>query len=219
MATVVYCRVSSDKQDSLSQRKQVEEYCERKNITVDRWIDVEISSRKSKKERGITKLTNSMKKGDTLIVPELSRLGRSTLELGTIVKDLIDKKIKLIAIKENLEINGKQDMGSKVMVTVFSLIAEIERDMISIRTKEGLKAAKARGVKLGNPDLERHNSTQKENAKEFAKRMERTIRGYQLQGMTQREIVDELNNTERTTRNGKRWHLSQLQRVIKNFES
>ena len=87
-----------------------------------------------------------------LIVSELSRMGRSVGEIITIVDMLVKRKIRFIAVKEGIRLNGSQDMQTKVMVTMFSLFAEIERDLISMRTKEGLAAAKASGKKLGRPE-------------------------------------------------------------------
>jgi DNA invertase Pin-like site-specific DNA recombinase len=87
---------------------------------------------------------------DTLIVTELSRLGRSTAEVVALVNALIQRNIRLITIKQNLDIQ-RHDMNSKIIITLFSLIAELERDLISLRTKEALSAKKARGQVLGKP--------------------------------------------------------------------
>jgi len=84
-----------------------------------------------------------------LIVSELSRMGRSVGEIIATVDTLVKRKIRFIAVKENIRLNGSQDMQTKVIVTMFSLFAEIERDLISMWTKEGLAAAKASGKKLG----------------------------------------------------------------------
>ncbi len=86
-----------------------------------------------------------------MIISELSRLGRSVGQIIQIVDALIKNNIRFVAIKENIKINGKQDIQSKVMITMFSLFAEIERDLISERTKQGLAAAKKRGILLGRP--------------------------------------------------------------------
>jgi DNA invertase Pin-like site-specific DNA recombinase len=89
---------------------------------------------------------------DTLIVTELSRLGRSTAEIITLVNELIRREIRLIVLKQNLDIRpGEQDMTTKIIITLFSLFAELERDLISLRTKEALATKKAQGVKLGKP--------------------------------------------------------------------
>lgn len=87
---------------------------------------------------------------DTLIVAELSRLGRSTAEVIALVNALVERNIRLIAIKQNLDIH-RQDMNSKIIIALFSLFSELERDLISIRTKEALAAKKAQGKMLGKP--------------------------------------------------------------------
>jgi len=91
-----------------------------------------------------------LNKTDALIVTELSRLGRSTAEVIALVNALVQRNIRLIAIKQNLDIQ-QQDMNSKVIVTLFSLFSELERDLISLRTKEALSAKRARGQVLGKP--------------------------------------------------------------------
>jgi DNA invertase Pin-like site-specific DNA recombinase len=92
-----------------------------------------------------------MTAGDLIVVSELSRIFRSVGQIIKIVDELIKNKIRLIAIKENIHLNGKQDIQSKMMVTLFGLFAEIERDFISERTCEGLNAARAKGRILGRP--------------------------------------------------------------------
>jgi len=86
-----------------------------------------------------------------MLVSELSRLGRSVGQVIQIVDDLLKHQIRLVAIKENIHLDGKQDIQSKVMVTMFGLFAEIERDLISERTREGLVAAREKGRVLGRP--------------------------------------------------------------------
>ena len=110
-----------------------------------------MSSRRSRKERKIDQLLEHLEAGDRLIVSELSRLGGSVGEIITTVDALIKDGIRFVAIKEGIRLNGKQDLQAKVTVTLFSLFAEIERRLISLRTKEGLAAAKASGKRLGRP--------------------------------------------------------------------
>jgi len=149
---VGYIRVSTDKQDLDVQRLAIHDYARKQKFRIDKFVEVEISSRKSTIARKIESLLDNLKKGDLLIVSELSRLGRSLGQIINIVDTLIKKKIRFIAIKEGIKINGhQQDMQTKVTVTLFGLFAEIERDLLSQRTKEGLAAAKARGKILGRP--------------------------------------------------------------------
>ena len=151
MRTVAYLRVSKDSQDVKNQRLAILEFARKEKMEVDDFVEITVSSRKSTKERKVDQLLEELDTGDTLIVSELSRMGRSVGEIITTVDTLVKKKIRFLAVKEGIRLNGSQDMQTKVMVTMFSLFAEIERDLISMRTKEGLAAAKASGKKLGRP--------------------------------------------------------------------
>ncbi len=144
-----YIRVSTEQQDVQNQRHEILEFANTHKLRVDKFIQIEISSRKDLKARGIEDLISRLKKGDVLIVSELSRLGRSIIEVISIINELIKREIRFVAIKQNLDIKGNHDMQSKVMVTIFSLLAELERDLISLRTKKALAAKRAQGVVLG----------------------------------------------------------------------
>ncbi|WP_319524601.1 recombinase family protein [uncultured Desulfosarcina sp.] len=149
--TLGYIRVSSDKQTVENQKLAILEYSRTHKLAVDEWIEIEMSSRKTTKQRRIDELMERLQKGDTLIVSELSRLARSVGQIAIIVDTLIKNGVRTICLKENIDLNGKRDMSSKVMITMFSLFSEIERDLISERTKEGLRRAKAQGKLLGRP--------------------------------------------------------------------
>jgi DNA invertase Pin-like site-specific DNA recombinase len=151
MNNIGYIRVSTDLQNRESQKLAILEYANRHNTKIDDWIEITISSRKSRKARRIDELIDRLQKNDTLIVSELSRLGRSVGEVAGIVDQLIQKNINLICIKENINLSGKHNIQSKTMITMFSLFAEIERDLISERTKEGIANARKKGVTLGRP--------------------------------------------------------------------
>jgi len=148
--TVAYIRTSTDKQDLNNQKLEVLEFARKKDLKVDEFVEITISSRKTTKQRRIDDLMQKLVGSDTLIVTELSRLGRSTAEVISLINELIGRNIRVIAIKQNLDIL-KQDMNSKIIITLFSLFAELEKDMISLRTKEALSAKKAQGIKLGKP--------------------------------------------------------------------
>lgn len=147
-----YIRVSSDKQTVSNQRNEILEYAHRNKISIDDFIEVEMSSRKSIKERKLH-LLQSLNEGDFVIASELSRFGRSVSELLILVKELTDKKINLIFVKQNMKLDSTNtnDIANKVLLNTFALLAELERDMISLRTKEALKAKKAKGIILGKP--------------------------------------------------------------------
>ena len=148
--TLGYYRGSTNKQDIDNQKLEVLEYARKHDIKVDDFIAITISTRKTSKQRRIDELVEKLNKGDTLITTELSRLGRSTAEVIDLVNILLQKGVRVILTKKNMDIS-KHDMSSKILVTLFSLMAELERDFVSLRTKEALAAKKAKGIKLGKP--------------------------------------------------------------------
>lgn len=150
----VYVRVSTQEQSVDSKKNSISRYCVEQKLMVDEWIELEISSRKSTAMRRIDELLEKLSPNDIVIASELSRLGRSIKEtLNTIETITQDKQTRLILIKQNLDLNpnAKNDVANKVLVTIFSMLAELERDFISERTKEGLRARAAKGIKLGKP--------------------------------------------------------------------
>jgi DNA invertase Pin-like site-specific DNA recombinase len=151
MKTVAYLRVSTGSQDLANQKMAVLDYARQKRFTVDRFVEVQASTRKNPAQRGIEELLGTLAAEDRLVVSELSRLGRSLGQVIRIVDELVKRKIRFVAIKEAIRFEGKQDMQTKVMIALFGLFAEVERDLISQRTKEGLAAARAQGRLLGPP--------------------------------------------------------------------
>jgi DNA invertase Pin-like site-specific DNA recombinase len=214
---VSYLRVSTDKQDLESQQLEIENYTKKLGITVDEWIEVEMSSRKSFDKRKIDNLLSKLKKGDVLIVSELSRLSRSIREIHNILHILMEKKINLHVIKQNIVTNGENDMTTKILVTVLSMVSEMERELISQRTKNGLELVKKRGKKLGNPNIRTHVERIKEESQKWSEGYRTLITGFVKQGMTQRQIVEELNKLNIRTRRGSEWRLVTLQRVMKRL--
>ena len=151
MKTVAYLRVSTRSQDLANQKLAILDYAQKKQITVDRFIEMQVSSRKVRHKERVGEMLDSLKAGDRLIVSELSRLGRSLGQVIQIVDTLVHRKVRFTAVKEGITFEGKQDLQTKVMIALFGLFTEIERDLISERTKEGLAAAKAQGRLLGPP--------------------------------------------------------------------
>jgi DNA invertase Pin-like site-specific DNA recombinase len=147
---VAYLRASTDKQDLNHQKLEVLEFARRQGLHIDEYVEITVSSRKTSQLRRIDELLQRLDETDTLIVTELSRLGRSTAEVIALVNALVERNIRLIALKQNLAID-RQDMNSKIIITMFSLFAELERDLISLRTREALAAKKAQGQRLGKP--------------------------------------------------------------------
>ena len=148
--TVAYIRASTDKQDLSNQKLQILEFARKNDLKIDEYVEITISSRMTSKQRRIDELTQKLHDSDRLIVTELSRLGRSTAEVITLINELIHRNIRVMVIKQHLDI-AQHDMNSKVMTTLFSLFAELERDLISVRTKDALAAKKAQNIKLGKP--------------------------------------------------------------------
>ena len=110
-----------------------------------------MSSNRTPAQRRIDELLGRLQEGDRLIVSELSRLARSVGQIAILVNQLIRRQVRFISIKENIHLDGKPDIQSKTIITMFSLFSEIQRDLISERTKEGLRRARAEGKLLGRP--------------------------------------------------------------------
>ena len=144
-----YIRVSTDKQTVENQRFEINHFCERQEVVINKWIEETISGAKNLDERKLGKLLKKMKKGDVLICSELSRLGRNLLMIMGILNECMNKDIQVWTIKDNYRLGS--DINSKVLAFAFGLSAEIERNLISQRTKEALARKKAEGVILGRP--------------------------------------------------------------------
>src|SRR5215211_1753755 len=149
MKTIGYIRVSTDKQDADSQRYRLLEYAQAKQFPIREFVEVEISSRKNQKERRIEELKSKLGRGDTLLVTELSRLGRNMLETLTIIHALTEAGVQLIFVNQpELSTVGPH---TNLLLAIYSYFAEAEREFISVRTKQGLVAARASGATLGRP--------------------------------------------------------------------
>jgi DNA invertase Pin-like site-specific DNA recombinase len=144
-----YIRVSTDKQTTENQRWEIQQFCEREHIVIDEWIAETISATKDLKKRKLGKLIRRVKKDDLIIASELSRLGRNLLQVMGILNGLLDTDARVWTIKDNYKLGD--DIPSKVLAFAFGLSAEIERKMISQRTREALAARRAAGVVLGRP--------------------------------------------------------------------
>jgi DNA invertase Pin-like site-specific DNA recombinase len=151
MKTVAYLRISTGSQDLASQKLAILDYARQKRFAVDRFVEAQASSRQGRDRRQIDELLGALAAGDRLVVSELSRLGRSLGQVIQLVDELVKRQVRFTAIKEGIRFEGKQDLQTKVMVALFGLFAEVERDLISERTKEGLAAVRAQGRLLGRP--------------------------------------------------------------------
>jgi len=149
---LAYMRTSTDKQDLGNQKLALLEFARLKGLTIDDFLEVTASTRQPRKDRRIDELVSQLQAGDTLLVTELSRLGRSTAEVVTLVNALIHNHIRVIILKQNLDMSlDSHDLNTKMSLTLFSLFGELERDLISLRTKEALAAKKRSGQILGKP--------------------------------------------------------------------
>lgn len=144
-----YIRVSTDKQTVENQRYEINQFCEKSGIVVDKWFEETISGSKKLEERQLGKLLKKMKKEDVLVCSELSRLGRNLLMIMGILNECMNRDVEVWTIKDNYRLGS--DISSKVLAFAFGLSAEIERNLISQRTKEALARKKAEGVILGRP--------------------------------------------------------------------
>jgi len=174
-----YIRVSSDKQTVENQRFEISNFCEKNSLTIDVWVEETISGMTRVENRKLGKLLKKIKKGDVLICSELSRLGRNLLMIMGVLNECMNRNIQVWTIKDNYRLGS--DINSKVLAFAFGLSAEIERNLISQRTKEALARKKAEGVFIGRPK----GSLSK---KVKLTGNEDKIRKYIKQGMSQREI-------------------------------
>jgi len=144
-----YVRVSTDKQTVDNQRFEIERFCIKNDIKVEQWIEETISGTKLPEKRLLGSLLAEVKKDDLIICSELSRLGRSLFMIMSILNCLMNTGVRVWTIKDNYRLGD--NIQSKVLAFAFALSAEIERDLISQRTKEALARKRAEGIVLGRP--------------------------------------------------------------------
>ena len=144
---VGYLRVSTEKQHLSNQQDEILQFAQTRNMEIDRWVTEVVSGKKDQKDRKLGSILRRLKNGDTLIVTEISRLSRTLTEIMTIMGHCLDKGITLYSTKDGYAFDDT--INSKVLCFAFGLVAEIERNLISMRTKEALALRKAEGVQLG----------------------------------------------------------------------
>ena len=147
--TYGYIRVSTDKQTVDNQRFEIERFCSKNNLKIEQWIEETISGSKSPEKRLLGSLLAEVRKGDLIICSELSRLGRSLFMIMSILNHLMLSDVRIWTIKDNYRLGD--NIQSKVLAFAFGLSAEIERDLISQRTKEALARKRSEGMVLGRP--------------------------------------------------------------------
>lgn len=150
-----YIRVSSDKQTVENQRFEINKFCEREKLCVDDWIEETISGTKNYDKRQLGRLLKKVNKDDIIICSELSRLGRNLFMIMEILNICMTKEAKVWTIKDNYRLGD--DIQSKVLAFAFGLSAEIERNLISQRTKEALARLKNEGKRIGRSRGRRNN--------------------------------------------------------------
>lgn len=142
-----YIRVSTDKQTVENQRFEVQKFATAKGLVIDKWVSETVSGTKAASDRKLGPLLRKMKKGDTLIISEISRLGRNLMGIMSILNQCMSKETMVLTVKEHYELGN--NINSQILAFAFGLSAQIERDLISQRTKEGLARRVAEGMKLG----------------------------------------------------------------------
>ena len=144
-----YIRVSTDRQTVENQRYEIKNFCRENNIEVDKWISETISGAKEVNKRMLGKLLKGVRYGDIIICSEISRLGRSLFMIMSVLNHCMEIGAKVWTIKDNYRLGD--DITSKVLAFAFGISAEIERKLISQRTKEALARKRSEGVRLGRP--------------------------------------------------------------------
>lgn len=150
MATKGFLRVSTLEQDTEKNKIDILQFANTHRLGNVEFVEEQVSGTKDYKKRKLGALLDSMKAGDVLIVPELSRIARSITQILEVIKVTKDKGITLYSLKENFN-NTDTSITATVTSTIFALVAQIERELISLRTREALHARQVAGVKLGRP--------------------------------------------------------------------
>ena len=216
--TIAYLRVSTSHQDVQSQRETIRAYANARNLVIDREYAVQISSRKSISARGWTDILSELRKGDVLVVSELSRVARSIAETALIFDALRKKSVTVHVIRENLILSAESSLTSELIVTTLSMCAAVERKMCSERTKAGLQAAKMNGKKLGNPTIRNLGETLTKKANEYAETMREMLSAFCKAGLSQYQIVNELKAHGIKTRRGHDYSKTSLVRLLSRLE-
>jgi DNA invertase Pin-like site-specific DNA recombinase len=183
--TIAYLRVSTSDQDVDTNKAAILLLAHRKDLGQVHFVEETVSGRVSWRQRKLAAILEELRPGDSLVVSELSRLGRSMLECMEILAIATQKGLKLHTVKGEWQLDSS--LQSKIMAMVFAMAAEIERDLISQRTTEALRVKKAAGVQLGRP---------RGPGKSKLDQYQPEIEGLLANGATQRFIAKRYGTTE-----------------------
>jgi DNA invertase Pin-like site-specific DNA recombinase len=228
MATIGYIRVSTDRQEVENQRHKIQGYAEREGLVIDAWVEAEVSSRKSTKARRLDETLDLLRRGDVLIVSELSRIGRSIRENLNTLHELGQKGVTTHIVAQGLRTNGKNDVLATMLLTNISFAAELERDLISQRTKAALARKKAEGMKLGMAAKDealastiRAQGVQaiKAKANHQAESLAALFQSFRDRGLTQRQMAEELTKAGVQPPRGRSWSQATVCRMLRRVDA
>lgn len=196
MKVYAYIRVSTLAQSCESQRYEIRQFCRREGIKVDCWVSESVSGTVPAENRLLGRTIRKMEPDDLLVCTEISRLGRNMLMIMGILNKCAQKGVRIRTIKDNF--NLSDSINSKIIAFAFALASEIERNLISQRTREALAAKKAEGMRLGRPPGPSSTYLR------FSENID-TIKGLRDKGASMREIAAKY-----------RMHPNTLMRYMKN---
>lgn len=149
MTVIAYLRVSTEKQHIENQKNEIRRFAAGRQLSIDRWVTETVSGKTQGRDRKLGPLLRRMHTGDTLIVTEISRLSRTLTEIMSIMGRCLEKNIVLYSTKDGYAFDNS--INSKVLAFAFGLVAEIEHNLMSMRTKEALALRRAEGIHIGRP--------------------------------------------------------------------
>ena len=226
MPTVAaYIRVSTDQQEVTNQRHELETYAQDLGLAITVWIEADgVSSRKSYKARNLDQVL-ALKRGDILLTTEFSRLARSVREVLDVVETLGERGVTTHISKLRIRLNGNNDIATTAIISSMALAAQIERDLISSRTREALAARKAQGKSLGmsapNHDVAKIQAKGTESGKrkalERAQNVSALLASMQARNLTQRQMAEELNRLEIPAPRKGNWSQATVSRMLRRI--
>ena len=164
-----YIRISTDRQTLENQEFEIRNFAQNQNLQIDRWVKETISGTKDFEKRELGRLIRRLKKSDILICSEISRLGRNLLQIMTILNLCLKKEAQVWTIKDNYRLGS--DIQSKVLAFAFGLSSEIERNLISQRTKNSLDKLRAEGKHIGRIRGSKNKTSKLSGKEELIKKL------------------------------------------------